>query len=213
MTTKLIAADASAGAIFDPSVGDGTLVIQTGAAGAKVDALTLGATGNGALLGTLTQAGIATPRMVLATVQNTTSGTSIDFNGIPSWVKRVTVMLSGVSTNGVSPLYLRIGSGSIDVTGYQSTVSGGTSGILTGTSTTGYVLTNALAAASIVNAIITLAHFGSGIWVIGGGGVDGGFVSLNGTKTLAGALDRLRLTTANGTDTFDAGSVNILYEG
>ena len=142
----------------------------------------------------------------------TTSGTSIDFTGIPSWVKRVTVMLSGVSTNGISPLYLRIGSGSIDVTGYQSTVSGGTTGVITGTSTNAYVVTNTLSAASIVNAIITLTHLGSGIWVIGGGGVDGGFVSLNGTKTLAGALYRLRLTTANGTDTFDAGSVNILYE-
>jgi hypothetical protein len=34
----------------------------------------------------------------------------------------------------------------------------------------------------------------------------GGFVPLSGT------LDRVRITTANGTDTFDAGSINILYE-
>jgi len=33
-----------------------------------------------------------------------------------------------------------------------------------------------------------------------------------GTKTISGVLDRIRLTTVNGTDTFDAGSVNILYE-
>jgi hypothetical protein len=37
-------------------------------------------------------------------------------------------------------------------------------------------------------------------------GVGGGDV------TLTGALDRLILTTVNGTDTFDAGSINILYE-
>jgi hypothetical protein len=29
---------------------------------------------------------------------------------------------------------------------------------------------------------------------------------------LGGVLDRVRLTTVNGTDTFDAGTVNILYE-
>jgi hypothetical protein len=39
-------------------------------------------------------------------------------------------------------------------------------------------------------------------------GVDGSA----GTKTLSGTLDRVRITTANGTDTFDAGSINILYE-
>lgn len=33
-----------------------------------------------------------------------------------------------------------------------------------------------------------------------------------GTISLAGALDNVRLTTVNGTDTFDAGSINILYE-
>jgi hypothetical protein len=192
------------------------------ASGANADitsltALTAGGLPNNSVLtadiadANVTPAKLSQP-FTAGTAVATTSGTSIDFTGIPSWVKRVTVMLSGVSTNGISPLYLRIGSGSIDVTGYQSTVAGGTSGILTGTSTTGYVVTNALSAASIVNAIITLTHLGSGIWVIGGGGVDGGFVSLNGTKTLAGALNRLRLTTANGTDTFDAGSVNILYE-
>ena len=33
-----------------------------------------------------------------------------------------------------------------------------------------------------------------------------------GELKLAGALDRVRITTVNGTDTFDAGSINILYE-
>ena len=33
-----------------------------------------------------------------------------------------------------------------------------------------------------------------------------------GRVTLSGALDRVRVTTVNGTDTFDAGSINILYE-
>jgi hypothetical protein len=33
-----------------------------------------------------------------------------------------------------------------------------------------------------------------------------------GNITLSGALTAIRLTTSGGTDTFDAGSINILYE-
>jgi len=33
-----------------------------------------------------------------------------------------------------------------------------------------------------------------------------------GSKSLSAALDRVRITTVNGTDTFDAGAINILYE-
>jgi hypothetical protein len=35
----------------------------------------------------------------------------------------------------------------------------------------------------------------------------------SGSVALSGALDRVRITTVNGTDTFDAGSVNIIMEG
>lgn len=34
----------------------------------------------------------------------------------------------------------------------------------------------------------------------------------SGDLLLSGTLDRVRITTANGTDTFDAGTINILYE-
>jgi hypothetical protein len=48
-----------------------------------------------------------------------TSGVSIDFTSIPSWVKRITVMFSGVSTNGTSPLQVQLGtSGGVDATSY-----------------------------------------------------------------------------------------------
>jgi hypothetical protein len=33
-----------------------------------------------------------------------------------------------------------------------------------------------------------------------------------GTKVLSDTLTQLRITTVNGTDTFDAGTINILYE-
>lgn len=146
------------------------------------------------------------------TAQNSTSGTSIDFTGIPSWVKRVTVMFNGVSTSGTSNLLVQLGSGSIQSTGYTSraTTAGGT----LATSTAGFLISSVLAASDTV--------FGSCILnvVTGNTFVGNSFVSLNATQTgasgsgvsLSGAIDRVRITTVNGTDTFDAGSINILYE-
>jgi hypothetical protein len=57
---------------------------------------------------------------------------------------------------------------------------------------------------------------GSNLWsasgCLGATGINYSFVT-GGVKTLSGTLDRLRITTVNGTDTFDAGSINILIEG
>jgi hypothetical protein len=151
--------------------------------------------------------------------QATTSGTSIDFTGIPSWVKRITVMLNGVSTNGTSFRVIRLGtSGGIVATGYQSgAFSGGSANQYTN-STTDFVLTygfNSTAAATMYGAF-TITNLSGNNWILSGTyaepaayGVGG---SCGGSVTLSGTLDRLRLTTQNGTDAFDAGSVNILYE-
>jgi hypothetical protein len=160
------------------------------------------------------QAGTATNSMnTLATSVATTSGTSIDFTAIPSWVKRITVMLSGVSVSGTSNLLLRIGAGSVEITGYVSSAQTNTT--ISG-STTGYILTGINSAAENYQGLVTLSYFGSNTWISGStmGRNDGVACSYSGgTKTLSGTLDRVRLTTVNGTDTFDAGSVNILYEG
>ena len=52
-------------------------------------------------------------QLVSGTAVASTSGTSIDFTGIPSWVKRITVMFNGVSTSGTSFKQIQIGSGSV----------------------------------------------------------------------------------------------------
>ena len=57
------------------------------------------------------------------TSQASTSGTSIDFTSIPSWVKRITLMFNGVSTNGTSNYQIQIGSGSVTTSGYTSQVA------------------------------------------------------------------------------------------
>jgi hypothetical protein len=144
--------------------------------------------------------------------------TSIDFTGIPSWVKRITVMFSNVSTSGTSNLLVQIGAGSVATTGYSSvsTYSTGAGGSQA-TSTAGMILTDAAANASRAG-MLTLANIGSNIWVANhsiGDTSNGSFFG-GGSITLGGTLDRVRITTVNGTDTFDttpsAGTINILYE-
>ena len=158
--------------------------------------------------------------LTLATAQNTTSGTSIDFTGIPSWVKRITVMLDGVSTSSTSPVIIQLGdSGGVETSGYvgatgiaQSGTSG--SGVLgAGFTTDG----NATLSGSMVRyGSVVIANIASNAWVAQGCVGDTNFERVGivgGSKTLSATLDRVRLTTVNGTDTFDAGSVNIMYEG
>jgi hypothetical protein len=156
-------------------------------------------------------------RMVLATAQNSTSGTSIDFTGIPSWVKRVTVMFSGVSSSGSSVVQVQIGSGSVDTTGYTVTAAyvKNAAASLSTTYSSGAGTIFAIAT-SVRSGQIVFASLGSNIWSVSGNigdSSDSSVVFLGGNKTLSGTLDRIRITTVNGTDTFDAGSINILYEG
>lgn len=40
------------------------------------------------------------------TAQNTTSGTTSDFTGIPSWAKKIIVMINGISTSAVSSTFM-----------------------------------------------------------------------------------------------------------
>ena len=156
-------------------------------------------------------------RLVRSTAVATTSGTSIDFTSIPSWVKRITVALDGVSTTGVSPVQIQLGdSGGVETTGYV----GGT-GDITGTNTTLYgayssgFVSSGFTAATSRFGLLTLINSGGNTWVASGTFDDGAsFAGITqGAKALSATLDRIRLTTINGTDTFDAGFVNIIYEG
>lgn len=143
----------------------------------------------------------------------TTSGTAIDFTGIPSWVKRITVIFNQVSTSGTSPLQVQIGSGSVDTSGYTSFAD---QAATRQSSTSGFVLIRALGDSDACMGHLVITSVGSGNgWVASGilaPSVTATNAYMGGAKTLAGALDRIRLTTIGGADTFDAGVVNILYE-
>lgn len=145
------------------------------------------------------------------------SGTSIDFTSIPSWVKRITVMFSGVSTSGTSLIQVQIGSGSVETTGYLS----GAASLVNGSSvngansTTGLIISGAGASTFVIHGSATISLIGSNLWVMnfaGGRSDAAAALSAGGSKTASGTLDRVRITTINGTDTFDAGTINILYE-
>jgi hypothetical protein len=147
------------------------------------------------------------------TAQATTSGTAVDFTGIPSWVKRITVMLNGVSTNGISVKQLQLGAGSIATTGYNGIGSAISATVVTTNLSSGFPVYSALAA-DVVSGLFILTNISGNAWVVSSSGktnASSSFVG-GGDVTLSGTLDRIRLTTVNGTDTFDAGSVNILYE-
>lgn len=157
--------------------------------------------------------------LVRMTAQNSTSGTVIDFTGIPSWVKRITVMFSGVSTTGTSLKVLRLGTvGGIAATGYSSGVSGGLAVGQFATSTTDFVLSytsNSLAAGAMHGAFF-INNLTGNTWVFNGSYYESGYGvggHAGGSITLGATLDRLRITTVNGTDTFDAGTINVMYEG
>ena len=170
---------------------------------------------------TLTSPTINTPIMggsviTSGTSQASTSGTSIDFTGIPSWVKRVTVLFNGVSTNGTSLLQIQIGAGSIVSTGYNC-ISGALVTSITGASsyTSGFVIRTAGASSTLCYGTLVINLLTSNTWVASGVLVDTSdtrTIQTAGTVTLTGTLTQLRVTTVNGTDTFDAGSINILYE-
>jgi hypothetical protein len=157
-------------------------------------------------------------RLVRGTAVAATSGTSIDFTGIPSWVRRITVAINGVSTNGTSPIQVQLGdSGGIETSGYVggNFVITGANACNTASYTDGFVLIGVSAAETRHGALI-LVNPQSNDWVAIGNifnastGHSGG---VQGEKATSATLDRIRLTTVNGTDTFDAGSINILYEG
>jgi len=150
------------------------------------------------------------------TVQNTTSGTAILFTGIPSWAKRITVMLNGVSTNGTNNILLQVGSGSLTTSGYNSIGGGSINGLApaVNNSSTGFLLYNDTATDVrngniVINLISNYVYICS--YVLGGASTRNVIWWGAGSISLGGALDRVSLITTS-TDTFDAGSINIMYE-
>ena len=151
------------------------------------------------------------------TAQNSTSGTSIDFTSLPSWVKRITVMFNGVSTSGTSSYLLQLGiSSGVTTTGYINYGMQFGSGAGSGAGYSNGFNIKGPGASEAASGSIIITNLTSNTWtafgMLGSTSTNTGFLTA-GSIALGGTLDRVRFTTSNGTDTFDAGSINILYEG
>jgi hypothetical protein len=165
---------------------------------------------------TITPAKLA-QRMTLVAQVNTNSGGFADFTGIPNWVKRITILLDGVSINSTTVPLVRIATstGFVD-SGY---VSGGTflpagAGAVYHTSTTGFVIP-AASASAVHSGIIQICNISSNTWIYSYAGVNTGQSASSvagGTKTLSAVLDRIRITT-NSANQFQSGAISIMYEG
>lgn len=153
------------------------------------------------------------------TAQPTTSGTEKTFSPIPAGVKRITVMLYSVGTTGNDELIVQIGdSGGIETTSYSSGVSsdpasaGGFAASLIG-----FILETAdsASASSGRTGVLQLSNLDGNTWVSNSTVYESGFQLINsgaGVKILSDVLTQVRITTVGGTDTFDSGSVNVIYE-
>jgi len=155
---------------------------------------------------------------VLGTAVASTSGTSIDFTSIPSWVKRISVLFNKVGTNGTSLIQIQLGAGSVTTSGYSTQVCYvSNSTPLNNRYTTGFVVENGPLASATYSGVARFTLFGSNTWC-GDSSLcftddanNANFMG-SGIVTLGGTLDRVRITTINGTDAFDAGTINITYE-
>jgi len=182
---------------------------------------------NGTTAATVTSTGITASSLVqkytLDTAKASTSGTNIDFTGIPSWAKRITVMFNGVSTNGNDAKLIQLGTSG----GFQTTLYNGAStfiGLNAGNTQAGHAnFTSGIGinfpnAANIMfgNVVITLQNNSDHTWTAHGvlSISDAAYTCLvAGSRTLSSALTQIRITSTGGTNAFDAGSINIAYEG
>lgn len=165
----------------------------------------------------LTPAVARAQNIVQGSAVASTSGSAFDFTSIPSWVKRITILFDRVSTSGSSPILIQLGdSGGIETIGYAgsgTTMTASTAGSLVYTA--GFGIGHANGASDVMSGSITLTALGGNTWCASGiAALDNAAASKTtaGSKTLSAQLDRVRITTVSGTDLFDAGSINILYE-
>lgn len=195
----------------------GTGITVTNGAGSVTIAAT---TGGVTSVNTFT--GAVQSVLVAGTAQASTSGTSIPFTGIPSWVKRIIIMFNGVSTNGTGAYQVQIGTGgAATISGYSSsqTQFGGSNQTAGTSNTTGFVFASPGASTNTYSGIMTISNISGNNWVysslLNSNGTSFLVAGAGNSPTLSGALDYLRIigsATGSPSDTFDAGTINIQYE-
>lgn len=150
----------------------------------------------------------------------TQSGAFKDFSGIPSWARRVTLLLYGVSTTGASDLLIQLGSSATPLSsGYINcqSIFSWASGIIGATSAAGVPIYNNSASYLWTGRIVMdLLEPGLHNWIVtatlNNTQVAPSSVVSSGLAPLTAALTMVRLTTASGVPTFDGGYASISWE-
>lgn len=145
------------------------------------------------------------------------SNTSLDFTNIPSWVRRIVVMFASISTNGTTNIQVQLGTGSTPTyttSGYLGTVIS-TTGATTVAFTAGFLPSASITAGGVWQGQMIINNLTSNTWnessTFGRSDSAAGAWGA-GSVALSGALTAVRITTVSGTDFFDNGTVNIMYE-
>lgn len=201
-------------ALVDGAVGTSKLADNAVTAGKIVD----GAVGTAELAdGSVTAGKIAdgaTNRLVQETAKSA-SGSNVEFTGIPSWVKRITLLLHGVSTSGTAGIRIHLGtSGGYETTNYASVSDVFSTTLTTTGATDGFQVTNTTNTTDLYSATAIITNITGNTWLcqIVGLRATSSFILSAGSKALGGVLTRLRVAAGSGSS-FDAGTMNILYEG
>jgi hypothetical protein len=214
--SSITAGTALGGGLLYDSDTTGNLVIKTGSS--ATTAVTFHGNTATTFAGSVYIGGAAAAVYPLTAGTANTSvsgGTVIVHDGIPTWARRVTILFSGLSTNGANPVVIQAGSGTFKTTGYlgAASITDGATGY-----TVGFGIGNSNVAGTDVQhgtIVLNLLDSATNTWVAGGtaarsDGVEVGYTG--GAVVLTGTLDRIRFTTIGGTDLFDAGATNIMWE-
>lgn len=141
----------------------------------------------------------------------------IDLSSLPTGIRRITLILDGLSTNGTSRVVVRVGTGGVvETSNYHGTVAqAGISSIAGENMDTSFEFDIAANASAIRCTTMVLCNTDGDRWVMSA--ISGRQDSVNssyagGRINLGGTLDIIRITTFGGTNTFDTGLINIFYE-
>ena len=197
---------ASGGTGGTTSTGSGAIVLASGAtlASPTLNSPTFGGTLGSSLITRMSAGGLSA-----------SGNTSVDFTSMPSWINIITVTFRNISTNSNSNLLVQLGTSSgVTTSGYVSTsIDFDGSGAVTTSSTSGFVF-KVNPSSNIINGTMTIVYTGSNAWVNNhNASINTNIMSVGGgTIALGGTLDRVRITTVSGSDAFNAGTLNVLYQ-
>lgn len=212
MPSTINASTTSTSGLVQTADASGILQLQSNG----TTALTVNANANVTVNTNLFVSGSSVQPLVSGTVQSAT-GSSVDFTGIPSWVRRITLTTVGLSFAAAGSAQVRIGSGSLVSTGYVSLLTTITNAVSPSTTsfTTGLSAFTTGSGAAVVSGscVLVLNDPTNNTWVATATtnrSTESLMQIYTGSISLSGVLDRISLVAT--TSTFDAGTVNILYE-